>query len=225
MSKDNQIIKDLEEKNEQIKKLKEQLEKLQGGRDKILNEIEPKIEISKEEVDPEKDYYNEIHFNDDYGIKVMSVVNHKLILSTAQWGGGGRLFEFNRFGETKIIPYSELMKIIQYHKNFFDDGLFTILEKKFYLKLGLENKNLKKEQIEKIIDPGENINNSIDLFKSASTEMKKSILTMIIEKLVQNGLDCYESLFITKLSKAADFDVYSKVDEIIAYRKLYNMND
>jgi hypothetical protein len=162
-SKKSQREIDLEKK---ILEMQEQLEAIK----------EPKIEgtsISEEErIDPT-----------EY-IKVMSLTNHLLNLTT-QPGGGGKVYSFsNGFGEVKRIPYSYLADIIENHQSFVEAGNFYIMDKRVISQHGLDDvyeKILDKDKIEQIFNG--NKNDALNLFKMANPKQQEMIINMLIEKL------------------------------------------
>ncbi len=147
---------------------------------------------------------------DNYGIpldsyiEVMSLVPHKLNLSTEELGRGRR-FSFKRFGEIKRILYNDLASILEHYHSFMENGLFYILDKRVIRKHGLDDvyaKILDKETIEKVLaceSP-----TVVKLYEGASKDQRAVIDQMLIDKL-KSGEDL-DLNFVSKIGRIAEKD-------------------
>ena len=180
---------------EQVKLLQEQLNILLSKDDSGVKEEEPdNIKI------PQDDY-----------IKVMNIKAEPLTLSTKEYGQGV-LYNFQNFGQVKKIIYSDLVKIMEVHPNFLNEGFFYILDKRVIRSHGLDElyeNILTKSQIESSLD---NLNECIELFKVANDNQRKLIIDMLVDKIVE-GHEVDRNI-IDKLARISDI----KIEDIIKDR-------
>jgi hypothetical protein len=150
----------------------------------------------------------------DAYIKIMSLDDHELNLSTQKFGRGKTL-TFTHFGETKKCLYSELLDIINNHSNFFEQGKFYILDegKGIIRELGkddLYEHILTKEKIESIINSSPD---AFNLFQSANQGQQKTIINMLIAKM-RDGVAVDHNL-ISDISRFSGIKIEEKVEEAI----------
>ena len=141
--------------------------------DKIQSKTEAEIE-AESEIRPNK------------YIKVISLVEGILVLST-QPMGQGKVFVYNKFGETKNIIYSELAEILHCNQSFAESGKFYIVDKNTVYNHGLVDfykKILTKDMIEGILD--NNQDQVVDTFKNATDAQKETIVSIITNRIINN---------------------------------------
>ena len=95
---------------------------------------------------------DDIDINPQKYITVISLCSGQLNLSTLP-GGKGKVFSFQKFGESKRIMYQNLVDIIEVSPRFLNDGFYYIADKKVIRKHGLNSvydNLLTKEMIENI---------------------------------------------------------------------------
>lgn len=151
---------------------------------------------------------------DDY-IKVMSLCPYVLNLRTERNPKNGKVYTFNSFGEVKRIQYRDLVKIIETHPTFTNDGVFIIINSKVIRRHALDESYesvLEKENIEKILSG--NQTDAVNIFKTANDRQKNIIADMIVDKIVNNhGIDLN---LVYRLSQEAGYDIHEKAKNIIA---------
>jgi hypothetical protein len=121
----------------------------------------------------------------DEFIEVVSLTPYKLNLATEP-GGKGRVVKFEKFGDTRRISYSDLVRVIDTNQSFLESGYFYILDERVIRKHGLSyayDAILTKDKLEQVFNLG---TNSVSLYKSASEVQKKFIHQIIIDKLIKN---------------------------------------
>ena len=121
----------------------------------------------------------------DEFIEVISLTPYKLNLSTEP-GGKGRVVKFEKFGDSRRISYSDLVRIIDTNQSFLESGYFYILDERVIRKHGLSyayDAILTKEKLEEVFNLGKD---TVLLYKSASEVQKKFIHQIIIDKLIKN---------------------------------------
>jgi hypothetical protein len=154
---------------------------------------------------------------DEY-INVMSLLDIRLTLSTLGYGKG-KTFKFENFGQTKRIPYSDLVQIIENHKNFLEWGYFYILDERVVRVNGLEDiyKNiLTKEKIEQVLDGKGDV---VSIYKSANQNQKEIINSIIIERLTKNP-NSMDLNLVDKISRIGDINLLEKSQEAVEFAKI-----
>ena len=159
----------------------------------------------------ELDEMNDIVINQSDYIKVMSLVHFRLNLTT-EAKGQGRAFRFTKFGEVKRIVYSDLVRIMENHPNFLENGYFVILNKNVVRKHGLDDaytKILTKEKIERILEG--NQSDAVNLFSTANKQQQEIIVKQVIDKAV-HGFDVDLNL-LYRLSQIIGYDIQKKIQD------------
>lgn len=149
-------------------------------------------------------------------IKVMSLLNNKLNLST-QPHGRGKTFSFDRFGEVKNILYSDLIEINNNQKNFMEAGYYYILDDRVIDAENLADvyeKILDKKQIESIIS---NKEGAVAMFQKANPKQQNVIVGFITEKIL-NG-EVIDFNIVNEINKACSVDINKKVQDTLEARK------
>lgn len=160
---------------DEIKKMLVNLKSVQDKPAEPLNiGLAQKEELQEYEIRPNK------------YIKVISLVYGILVLSTEPMGNG-KVFVFNKFGETKNIIYSDLAEILHCNQSFAESGKFYIADKNVVFNHGLMEfyKNiLTKEMIENLFDYSQE--QVVDLFKNATESQKETIVSIISDRLLHD---------------------------------------
>lgn len=197
LTADSLLVKNL---SETIESLKEELEVIK--RQTMMNNAHDTI---PQQYQPNPNIVNTVQPN-EY-IKVMSLIDNKLNLSTRDHGLG-KTFSFEEFGETQDILYSDLMEINNHHRNFLEAGYYYILDDRVVAiasKKDAYKKILTKEQIEKILNNDEA---AISLFQKANPKQQEVIVKFIIKKIINNEPVDYN--LIDKLSRVSGVNIVEK---------------
>jgi hypothetical protein len=192
---DNDLLKQL---MDQLESQKQEIEKLKKQQSNKAGRPTKSTEMTHRDISP-----------NDY-IKIMSLIDHELNLSTEDFGRGKRL-TFEYFGETKKCLYSELLAIINRHKNFFQQGKFYVLDegKGIIKELGYDDLYehiLTKDKIEAIINSSPD---AFDFFQSANKGQQAIIIDMLAVRL-RDGINIDRNL-IANISRASGIDIEGKV--------------
>jgi hypothetical protein len=169
------------------------------------------ILLSKDSSGIKEDESDDVKIPQDDYIKVMNIKAEPLTLSTKEYGQGV-LYNFQNFGQIKKIIYSDLVKIMEVHPNFLNEGFFYILDKRVIRSHGLDEvyeNILTKDQIQ---DSLNNLNECVELFKVANDNQRKLIIDMLIDKIVE-GHEVDRNL-IDKLARISNI----KIEDIIVDR-------
>jgi hypothetical protein len=188
---------------DELKKQIEELRKLVEGSTKAENEVVQDDDFVNDD---------ELKISGDDYIKVMSLCPYVLNLTT-ELKGKGKIFTFQKFGEVKRILYNDLVKILEVHPRFANEGLFIIMNSKVVRRHGLDESYdniLTKENIEKILSG--NQSDAVNLFKIANPKQKEMIATIIIDRMV-GGLEMDLNL-VDRLSREMDYNIANRVNEI-----------
>jgi hypothetical protein len=119
-------------------------------------------------------------------IKVMSLTNNVLVLSTEGYGKG-KIYQFNTFGQVRDIPYSDLADILHYHDKFAQEGAFYVMNKDVVYNHGIQEYYetlLDRKKLENILN--ENKTDIVNLFQSTSDMQREAIVSLLLGKL-KNG--------------------------------------
>jgi len=152
--------------------------------------------------------------SDDY-IKVISLCPFRLNLSTA-FGGKGRRYSFDKFGEEKMIPYGKLVEIMEVNSTFLDGGFFYIMDSRVISRHGLDDiyeNLLTQEEIIKILDCG---NDSVSFYSSANERQREMIINSLISK-VRDDEKSMDLNVISEISRLSDVDIIRKANEAKLY--------
>ena len=188
---------------DELKKQIEELRKLVEGSTKAENEVVQDDDFVNDD---------ELKISGDDYIKVMSLCPYVLNLTT-ELKGKGKIFTFQKFGEVKRILYNDLVKILEVHPRFANEGLFIIMNSKVVRRHGLDESYdniLTKENIEKILSG--NQSDAVNLFKIANPKQKEMIATIIIDRMVA-GAEMDLNL-VDRLSREMDYRITDRVNEI-----------
>jgi hypothetical protein len=150
---------------------------------------------------------------DDY-VKIMSLNNKPMNISSEP-RFQGKALSFTYFGETKKVLYSEFLDIKENHKNFFEQGLFYLLDegRGIIKELGYEELYehiLTKEKIEDILNSNPN---AFNFFQSANKKQQELIINMLIIKL-RDGQSVDRNL-IADISRYSGIDIEAKVKKAL----------
>jgi hypothetical protein len=191
-------IGEIKNETNEVEKLKSMVERLS----KQLSDMKDKKEVKPR---------GEKEISPNTYIKVMSLVNNKLNLSTKA-RGQGKVFSFEKFGQIKQMFYSELLDIIEAHPNFFEAGYFYVLDQNV-INSGnyneLYEKILTKDQMEQILN---GTNQAIPLFESCNEKQRGVICNFFIQKMI-NGENVDYNL-LSNITRISGIDIVKRVQEI-----------
>ncbi len=147
-------------------------------------------------------------------IRVMSLTNHRLSLSTEAYGQG-TVYNFTNFGQVQSIFYDELAKIIHNNDRFTREGYFYILDPRV-----IRIHNL-VEDYKKIVDKDTIVNilnlpvESIRTLMNDSTpHCRKTIASIILDKLIANeSMDLNKVRVISETSGSDVEEIVKKIKE------------
>jgi hypothetical protein len=170
------------------------------------------------------DEFDSIKINQDDYIKVVSLCNHELNLSTTRFNKGGKPpFMFKKFGETKRILYSDLVQIMENHANFLNDGLFFIADKRVIRRHGLNElyeKILSKEKIEGIING--NIKDFVSILRETTKEQQKIVCDIVMDKLLAG--EKMDLNLIKEISEVTGINISENTEYNKRYLEVMNIN-
>ena len=124
-------------------------------------------------------------FADEY-ITVMNTCPTALTLSTEPFGKG-RVINFPKFGDTRRVSYTDLVRVMDSHPTFLEKGFFYILDDRVVRKHGLSEiyaKIMDKEKIDKILDMGVD---ALELYKEAN-DTQRGFIDFIIIRRIRDGV-------------------------------------
>ncbi|GIU69821.1 MAG: hypothetical protein KatS3mg002_1057 [Candidatus Woesearchaeota archaeon] len=185
----------------------------------IINSLKKEIDEIKGTKEEKEVIYSEndsdlIDIRPDAYIKVISLTAWNLSLSTKGYGKG-KIYTFREFGEMKRIPYADLIEIMESHPEFLREGHFYIANDAVIKKHGLQEYYkhiLDKEKIEQIVR-GMNPDLCISLYKSATDSQKEVIITLLVERIVNNP-DNVNMNFVEKMTKITGIDIAERARDI-----------
>jgi hypothetical protein len=196
--------------NNQINSLMEQIKLLQEQIN-LMKESKGNLADARSYETKEEPQIEFVEINGKEYIGVMSINPVPLILST-QPRGGGKVFNFSKFGEVKRIMYDDVVAVIENHPTFAEQGRFYILDNRVIRYHGLDeayNKILTKEQIEKILN---NNGNALDLYNAANDAQKKIIVEFLVKTLRDNP-DSVDLNLVDKISRISGVKIQERAEE------------
>lgn len=144
-------------------------------------------------------------------VKVTSLLPNAFYLSSEKYGRG-ETFEFHKIGDTNIIPFTVVQKILAIHKSQFEKGYAILESEKDYKDLGVSyiyGTVLNEEKLAKIISLKEP--NCIDVILELDEGFQEKIAITIAEN-ISNGIE-YDQNKIEKLEQEG-FDIRSLANEL-----------
>ena len=148
------------------------------------NNVKEEAVKNTKKIDDEDEDEERIPFNKT--IKVMSLINNRLTIST-EGDGQGTKYNFVKFGQIRGILYEQLISIVNTNESFANEGVFYIMNSKVVKALGLEEqykKIMNKETIVNILDlDSEKISN----FFTNTTKTVQETIVSILKTKIKNG--------------------------------------
>ena len=147
-------------------------------------------------------------------VKIISLVNNTLVLST-QPNGGGTPFTFKKFGDTITIRTSQLEDIlsIQGYRRQAEEPLFYICDSNVVEDQGLSDvyEKIDKERIEHITSLSEDI--CVDMFCGLGERLKESVSSNIVENIAKLGMS-YDRNRLGMILDKTGIDIESKARDM-----------
>ena len=119
-------------------------------------------------------------------IKVVNLMQNPLNLSTEP-NGMGRIFTFNKYGDSKLIKFDDLADIVASYPYTMEHGLAYICDKEVVEELGLADDYAKlfdKERMDKVVKLREE--SDLDLFLGMDINLQESAARRIAELINAN---------------------------------------
>lgn len=138
-------------------------------------------------------------------IKCINLMNNPLNVSTEP-NGMGRVFSFNKYGETRLIKFDELADIVSSYPNTVEKGLLFIANKEAVEELGLSDE-YEKMYTKDIIDELVYLRreNDADLFIGMVKELQESTSVKIAELLNKN--ETMDFNYLRKIKDETGIDI------------------
>jgi len=177
--KQSKVEQELQNTKNELEEIKKMLQTMALNKNDLT--IKNEVEVQENEYDE----YVDIPAN-KY-IKVISLTNHQLVLTT-QPNGQGKSYIFNRFGDARNIIFSDLQDVVHNQERFAREGKFYIADKHAIRVLGLEleyDKLLDRKGIESILTFDNETISSI--FSSATIAQKEAIVSLLVGKIKMGG--------------------------------------
>lgn len=159
-----------------------------------------------------------IDIRPDVSIKVISVCPHKLCLTGEDVK---HPYIFKKWGEVKRIPYRDVRRIIDNHRNFLEEGLFQIIDQnviKFHALEDIYQKILDIDTMERIED--EDFSDAVKLLENATKGQQEVLVERVIQKLV-NYEKTFSLDYLDKISHIVGYNIKERADNSIANKKIY----
>lgn len=117
-------------------------------------------------------------------IRVMSLTNHRLTISTEGYGNG-TVFNFVAYGQIQSILYEDLAKIIHNNERFAREGFFFIMDRRVVKIHNMEAdyaKILTKEQIDNVLNLS--LDSIREVVRNTTPHIKETIASIVLSKLL-----------------------------------------
>ena len=143
-------------------------------------------------------------------IKVVNLMQNPLNLSTEP-NGMGRIFTFNKYGDSKLIKFDDLADIVASYPYTMEHGLAYICDKEVVEELGLADDYAKlfdKERMDKVVKLREE--SDLDLFLGMDINLQESAARRIAELINANERMDYNYLRTIKEKTGIDIEEIAK---------------
>ncbi len=143
-------------------------------------------------------------------IKVVNLMQNPLNLSTEP-NGMGRIFTFNKYGDSKLIKFDDLADIVASYPYTMEHGLAYICDKEVVEELGLADDYAKlfdKERMDKVVKLREE--SDLDLFLGMDINLQESAARRIAELINANERMDYNYLRTIKEKTGIDIEAIAK---------------
>ena len=217
-------FKNLEAEN---KELRQELSKLKGETPQEKTSDESLIPAESDWGDPginlvDSDKFNEIVIPEDYGILIMCMVDHVLVLREQQRGGREYKFPAGSFGKKMHIPFSDMKLVFEYNKKFFDKGIFAILTQDFLAKYGIVNAALPVGTMQRMIEGKVPADEFIDLYRAMPASQREEVMTQMVRAYIDNP-EKYTGYFLSRLESDLGLQIHARAkaqkDMLKAYQE------
>jgi len=186
--------------DELIKKLMAQLEEQNAK----MAEMQKQIENSNK---PQTVVVNNENANmRSKKVKVVNLMQNTLNISTEP-NGGGRVFTFNKYGDSRVIKFDDLADIVAAYPYTMEHGLAYICDKEVVEELGLSDEYAKlfdKERMDKVVWLREE--SDLDLFLGMDINLQESAAKRIAELINANERMDYNYLRTIKEKTGIDIE-------------------
>lgn len=186
--------------DELIKKLMAQLEEQNAK----MAEMQKQIENSNK---PQTVVVNNENTNmRSKKVKVVNLMQNTLNISTEP-NGGGRVFTFNKYGDSRVIKFDDLADIVAAYPYTMEHGLAYICDKEVVEELGLSDEYAKlfdKERMDKVVWLREE--SDLDLFLGMDINLQESAAKRIAELINANERMDYNYLRTIKEKTGIDIE-------------------
>ena len=166
----------------------------------LIKQMKAEMDSLKEQIKTPQTIY--VEKNNSVGgrkIKLMSLMYNPVNVST-ETDGGGRLYEFNKFGETRSVSFDDLTNICASYPNTMKNGLIYICDKDAVAELGLD------EDYEKIYTQ-----DVIDKIKYLRREVDADLF-IGMNKIMQNSI-AQEIAKLMNANESMDFNILKKIKD------------
>lgn len=143
-------------------------------------------------------------------VKVVNLMQNPLNLSTEP-NGMGRIFTFNKYGDSKLIKFDDLADIVASYPYTMEHGLAYICDKEVVEELGLTDDYAKlfdKEKMDKVVKLREE--SDLDLFLGMDINLQESAAKRIAELINANEKMDYNYLRTIKEKTGIDIEEIAK---------------
>lgn len=189
--------------DELIKKLMAQLEEQNAK----MAEMQKQIENSKSQTVIVNNENNAIRGRK---VKVVNLMQNPLNISTEP-NGGGRIFSFTRYGESRLIKFDDLADIVSAYPYTMEHGLAYICDKEVVEELGLADDYAKlfdKETMDKVVWLREEAD--LELFLGMDKNLQESAAKRVAELINANERMDYNYLRTIKENTGIDIEAIAK---------------
>jgi hypothetical protein len=144
-------------------------------------------------------------------IRVMSLTNHHLTISTDGYGNG-TVYNFINYGQIQSIIYEDLAKIIHSNPRFAKEGYFFVMDPRVVRIHNMEKdyeKILNKQTIDNILDMS--VETIRSLLHNTTPHIKNTIASMVIEKLSSGEDIDLNKVRVVSIESGKDIDEIMKI--------------
>lgn len=193
-----QLMALIEEQNKKMAEMQQQIEDTKSQQTVVVQSTESKFKSKK--------------------IRCINLMHNPLNVSTEPYGKG-KTFEFEKYGDSRLISYDDLANIVACYPNTCQQGCIYITDKDAVDELDLTefyDKNVySKEMIDTITAMREEV--ALELFLGLGKDLMESTAIAIAERIAANEAVDYN--YLVRIKAETEIDINALAEEIKSRNK------
>lgn len=216
-NKETEIVeKETKTENDELKKVTEE----KNAMAEMMKQMQEQMKAMQEQIENTKTEPIVIKQENGLGgrkIKCINLMHNPVNISTEP-NGGGRVYTFDKYGESRLIKFDELSDIVASYPNTMESGCVYICSPEVVETFGLTDtyENLyTKEMLDELVYLRRE--SDVDLFLGMNKAMQESNVLEIARLLSQN--EFMDRNFLARIKKESGYDIEKLAEDISAENK------